>query len=160
LLADLRFCLCSIVFANKTVFTVLNFRFVYTLTLLHVVTTLLGMRIFAALGFYERRPLPIRPLLSLSASFVGYIVFWNLSLQVDAPRLLLMDLDPSIPFLPAPVHVCILGGDQLHLLQQFLAAGTGLARFYQSEGMPGLLGTGYNARQGNAEDAREEKLFW
>ena len=74
--------LCSIVFANKTVFTVLNFHFVYTLTLLHVLTTLAGMRLFAALGFYEKKPLPVRPLLSLSASFVGYIVFWNLSLQV------------------------------------------------------------------------------
>jgi len=65
---------------------VLNFHFVYTLTLLHVLTTLLGMRLFAALGFYEKKALPIRPLLSLSASFVGYIVFWNLSLQVGCPR--------------------------------------------------------------------------
>jgi hypothetical protein len=73
---------CSIVFANKTVFTVMGFKFVYTLTLLHVLTTLVGMRLFAALGFYERKALPVRPLLSLSASFVGYIVFWNLSLQV------------------------------------------------------------------------------
>ncbi len=72
---------CSIVFANKMVFTVFSFRFVYTLTLLHVLTTLLGMRLFAAFGFYEKKALPIRPLLSLSASFVGYIVFWNLSLQ-------------------------------------------------------------------------------
>ena len=76
------FLLCSIVFANKTVFTVLDFHFVYTLTLLHVLTTLGGMLLFAALGFYERKPLPVRSLLSLAASFVGYIVFWNLSLQV------------------------------------------------------------------------------
>ena len=61
---------------------VLQFRFVYALTLMHVLTTLVGLRLFAAMGFYEKRPLPIRPLLLLCASFVGYIVFWNLSLQV------------------------------------------------------------------------------
>lgn len=75
---------CSIVFANKTVLTVLNFRFVYALTLVHVLTTLVGLRIFAALGFFERKPLPVRPLLSLAAAFVGYIVFWNVSLQVTS----------------------------------------------------------------------------
>lgn len=73
---------CSIVFANKTVFSVLGFHFVYTLTLLHVLTTLVGMQVFAMLGFYERKKLPFRPLLSLSAAFVGYIVFWNIALQV------------------------------------------------------------------------------
>ncbi len=75
---------CSIVFANKTVFSVLGFQFVYTLTLLHVVTTLAGMQLFALLGFYERKKLPFRPLLSLSAAFVGYIVFWNIALQVTS----------------------------------------------------------------------------
>lgn len=73
----------SIVFANKTVFSVLGFQFVYTLTLLHVLTTLAGMHLFALLGFYERKKLPFRPLLSLSAAFVGYIVFWNIALQVN-----------------------------------------------------------------------------
>lgn len=73
---------CSIVFANKTVFSVLGFQFVYTLTLLHVLTTLGGMHLFAILGLYEPKKLPFRPLLSLSAAFVGYIVFWNLALKV------------------------------------------------------------------------------
>lgn len=75
--------MCSIVFANKTVFSVLNFRFVYALTLVHVLTTLLGMHLFAAMGLYERKRLPIKPLLSLAAAFVGYIVFWNVSLKVS-----------------------------------------------------------------------------
>lgn len=65
------------------VFTVLQFRFVYALTLVHVLTTLLGMQIFAVLGLYERKPLPVRPLLSLAAAFVGYIVCWNVSLQAS-----------------------------------------------------------------------------
>lgn len=83
---------CSIVFANKIVLSVLRFRFVYSLTLLHVVTTLLGLRCFAALGLFARKELPLRPLLTLSGAFVGYIVFWNLSLQVrhtSRPRLAL-----------------------------------------------------------------------
>ena len=73
---------CSIVFANKAVLTIINFRFVYALTLLHVLTTLAGMMAFAAAGLYEKKKLPLRPLISLSAAFVGYIVFWNISLKV------------------------------------------------------------------------------
>lgn len=69
------------------VFSVLGFKFVYALTLSHVLTTLAGMRIFAMIGLYEPKALPFRPLLSLSAAFVGYIVFWNIALQVFPPRL-------------------------------------------------------------------------
>ena len=69
-------------FANKIVLSVLQFQFVYSLTLLHVVTTILGLQAFALFGLFERKLLPLRPLLTLSGAFVGYIVFWNLSLQV------------------------------------------------------------------------------
>ena len=72
-----------IVFANKTLFTHFDFHFVYALTLVHVITTLAGMHLFAAMGLYERKKLPITPLLSLATAFVGYIVFWNISLQVQ-----------------------------------------------------------------------------
>ena len=72
-----------IVFANKTLFTHFGFHFVYALTLVHVITTLAGMHLFAAMGLYERKRLPITPLLSLATAFVGYIVFWNISLQVQ-----------------------------------------------------------------------------
>lgn len=74
--------MCSIVFANKAVLTIINFRFVYALTLLHVLTTVFGMLVFAWMGLYERKKLPLQPLVSLSIAFVGYIVFWNISLQV------------------------------------------------------------------------------
>ena len=76
--------MCSIVFANKAVLTIINFRFVYALTLLHVLTTVFGMLVFAWMGLYERKKLPLQPLVSLSIAFVGYIVFWNISLQVMA----------------------------------------------------------------------------
>ena len=60
----------------------LHFRFVYFLTLLHVLFTVLGMHCFAAAGMYQKKALPVRPLLALSLAFVGYIVMWNVSLQV------------------------------------------------------------------------------
>jgi len=75
-------CACSIVFANKFVFKVLKFQFVYMLTLLHVLTTVMGMRLFAYLGFYKPKRLPLWPMLAISAAFVGYIVGWNLALEV------------------------------------------------------------------------------
>ena len=78
---------CSIVFANKSVFAVYHFHHPYALTLVHTLTTFLGMYVFAAMGMYERKSLPIRPLLSLAAAFVGYIVFWNISLQVSRLQL-------------------------------------------------------------------------
>lgn len=44
---------CGIVFANKAVFSVFNFKFVYALTLVHTVVTMVGMWIFAAGGIFE-----------------------------------------------------------------------------------------------------------
>lgn len=44
---------CGIVFANKAVFSVFNFKFVYALTLVHTVVTMIGMWMFAAGGIFE-----------------------------------------------------------------------------------------------------------
>jgi len=73
-------------------FSVLQFRFVYFLTLLHVLTTMLGMQCFSLAGMYQKRSLPVGPLLALSVAFVGYIVMWNLSLQVPIPPFCFRDI--------------------------------------------------------------------
>jgi solute carrier family 35 protein E3 len=44
---------CGIVFANKAVLSVYNFKFVYTLTLVHTVVTMIGMWMFAAAGIFD-----------------------------------------------------------------------------------------------------------
>ena len=44
---------CGIVFANKAVLSVFNFKFVYCLTLIHTIVTMVGMWIFAAGGIFE-----------------------------------------------------------------------------------------------------------
>lgn len=44
---------CGIVFANKAVLSVFNFKFVYALTLVHTIVTMIGMWIFAATGIFQ-----------------------------------------------------------------------------------------------------------
>ena len=44
---------CGIVFANKAVLSIFNFKFVYCLTLIHTVVTMVGMWMFAAGGIFE-----------------------------------------------------------------------------------------------------------
>ena len=123
---------CGIVFANKAVLSIFNFKFVYCLTLIHTIVTMVGMWMFAAGGIFEIKrftalqvcalspatmpsmpcmytlhaqhllaqfahdqilcfPLGLPPVLvlfmqvaPLAAAFVGYVVFWNLSLQVNS----------------------------------------------------------------------------
>ena len=73
----------GIVFANKAVFSLLHFHFIYALTFTHAVTTAAGMALFGAVGLFELKQLPVLQVLPLAAAFVGYIVFWNLSLQIN-----------------------------------------------------------------------------
>ncbi|KAI8465511.1 MAG: triose-phosphate transporter family-domain-containing protein [Monoraphidium minutum] len=73
----------GIVFANKAVFQTYQFRFTCALTWVHTVFTLLGMRLFLALGMFERKDLPPPKVLPLAAAFVAYIVLCNLSLNLN-----------------------------------------------------------------------------
>ena len=73
-----------IIFANKLVFSVYGFHFVYALTFIHAVTTAVGSLLFAYFGLFVAKHLPARSIAPLAVAFVGYVVFWNLSLQVAA----------------------------------------------------------------------------
>ena len=73
----------GIVFANKAVMTTFGFHFIYALTLIHTITTLLGMKVFAYFGLYEAKRLPKVSIAPLAASYVGYIVLNNLNLQMN-----------------------------------------------------------------------------
>ncbi|KAF6261701.1 triose-phosphate transporter family-domain-containing protein [Scenedesmus sp. NREL 46B-D3] len=94
----------GIVFANKLVMTTYGFSFTCTLTWIHTLFTLVGMRLFLMAGMFQHKSLQSRQLLPLAAAYVGYIVLCNLSLKVNtvgfyqvmkiavAPTVMLLDL--------------------------------------------------------------------
>ena len=73
----------GIVFANKAVMTTFGFHFIYALTLIHTLATLLGMQAFAYFGMFEKKKLPKLSIASLAGAYVGYIVLNNLNLQMN-----------------------------------------------------------------------------
>lgn len=58
-------------------------RFTYALTLIHTLTTMVGMRIFASCGMFTAKKLPTMRVAPLAAAYVGYIVFCNLNLKIN-----------------------------------------------------------------------------
>lgn len=74
----------SIVFANKMVMSIYNWRYVYALTFLHTCTSWAGMGVFAMLRMYKKKELPKLKVLPLAGAYVGYVVLNNLSLQVNS----------------------------------------------------------------------------
>ena len=74
----------GIVFANKSVFQHYDYKFTYALTLIHTVTTLVGMRLFAYYGAFTAKLLPVRATAPLAAAYVGYIVLCNLNLKINS----------------------------------------------------------------------------
>ncbi len=51
------FAAVTITFANKAVFSVFHFNYVYVLTLIHALATVAGMHAFAAAKMFEAKPL-------------------------------------------------------------------------------------------------------
>ncbi len=70
-------------FANKAVMTTFGFHFIYALTLIHTLATLVGMKVFAYFGMFEKKKLPKLSIASLAGAYVGYIVLNNLNLQMN-----------------------------------------------------------------------------
>ncbi|KAJ3072805.1 hypothetical protein HK102_006161 [Quaeritorhiza haematococci] len=74
----------GIVLTNKWVFQVHNFSFGTVLTVIHFLVTFLGLELCARVGMFEKKRLPIWDILPLSASFCGFVVLTNLSLQYNS----------------------------------------------------------------------------
>jgi hypothetical protein len=66
------------------VFQHFDFRFTNALTLIHTLTTLVGMRLFAYYGAFPVKRLPARATAPLAAAYVGYIVLCNLNLKINS----------------------------------------------------------------------------
>jgi solute carrier family 35, member E3 len=94
---------CAIVFANKAVLSVLQFKFTVALTCIHTVVTFAAARLLRASGRVVPNKLPKRAIVPLAAAFTGYIVLCNVSLALNtvgfyqltkiaiAPTVLLME---------------------------------------------------------------------
>ena len=74
----------GIVFINKLVFVYADFPFPVTLTLLHITMTAIGMRVFERARFFEAVKLNKLAILPIAAMYVGYVIFGNLSIQVNS----------------------------------------------------------------------------
>ena len=72
----------SIVFLNKLIYIRYGFPSM-TLTLTHFVVTSLGLVLCAKLDIFSPKRLSLLKVLPLSASFCGFVVFTNLSLQFN-----------------------------------------------------------------------------
>jgi hypothetical protein len=68
--------------ANKVVLSVHEFDFPISLTWFHSVVTAAGMAAMARCGMFEVKALPVARTAAVSACYVGYIVFNNLSIEV------------------------------------------------------------------------------
>ena len=70
----------SIVFVNKLVYVRYGFPSM-TLTLVHFLMTSFGLQLCAWLNIFHPKRLSLKKIVPLSASFCGFVVFTNLSLQ-------------------------------------------------------------------------------
>jgi len=74
----------SIITINKIVFTTYGYKFSTFLTGLHFIVTFVGLLICSSLNVFQIKYVGIRHVLPLSLSFVGFVVFNNLSLQYNS----------------------------------------------------------------------------
>jgi len=73
----------GIVVVNKRVFKTYDFHFPITLVMIHTIITFLGLFTASALGFFDRKDLPVNPRLILAASFVFYNAASLVNLNVN-----------------------------------------------------------------------------
>ncbi len=72
----------SVVFLNKLVYIRYQFPSM-SLTLVHFLVTAVGIQVFAWIGVFKPKRLQLLRVAPLSASFCGFVVFTNLSLQYN-----------------------------------------------------------------------------
>ncbi len=73
-----------VVAVNKSVLQTLAFSFPISLLMVHCLVTFLGMRLAAAFGVFELKPLPKRSLVTMALSFLFYNVASLMNLAVSS----------------------------------------------------------------------------
>ena len=74
----------GIVFANKVVFQMYNFKYGTLLTLIHFICTAIGLEICRQFGVFEYKPVDIKKVLPLCISFCGFVALTNHSLVYNS----------------------------------------------------------------------------
>lgn len=75
-----------IVVANKMVLHTYHFSFPVCLTWVHTIMTAIGMNFMAVFGFFTVKHLPWHNTAPNAVAYVGYVVFNNLSIQINTLR--------------------------------------------------------------------------
>uniref|UniRef100_A0A383W0N7 Sugar phosphate transporter domain-containing protein n=1 Tax=Tetradesmus obliquus TaxID=3088 RepID=A0A383W0N7_TETOB len=73
----------TIVVANKVVMSTYKFSFPVCLTWFHAIVTALGMIAMAAAGMFQVKKLPWQKTAPVACAYVGFVIFNNLSIQVN-----------------------------------------------------------------------------
>ena len=74
----------GIILVNKYVMNNYGFKFVFTLTSLHLLVTGIGMYLASLFGLFERRRLPFSENLLMSIFCIGSVAFMNFSLKYNS----------------------------------------------------------------------------
>lgn len=74
----------GIVFANKVVFQVYNFKYGTLLTFIHFIFTFVGLEICRQMGMFEMKRIELKKILPLCVSFCGFVALTNLSLVYNS----------------------------------------------------------------------------
>lgn len=75
-----------IVVANKVVLYTYQFSFPVALTWLHTIVTAVGLQLMALLGMFTMKRLPWAAIAPNAVAYVAYIVFNNMSIQLNTLR--------------------------------------------------------------------------
>eukprot|EP01101_Sappina_pedata_P007027 TRINITY_DN3629_c0_g1_i1.p1 TRINITY_DN3629_c0_g1~~TRINITY_DN3629_c0_g1_i1.p1 ORF type:complete len:337 (+),score=120.13 TRINITY_DN3629_c0_g1_i1:74-1084(+) len=109
----------SLVLVNKWIFQVEGFSFGAVMTLIHFFVTALGLELCALFSVFEKKPIPFRSVLMLSASFTGFVVLTNLSLKYNSvgfyqltkvlttPCIIAIQMMFYSMSFPIPIHVSV-----------------------------------------------------
>ena len=73
----------SLILVNKYIFSVLGFKYGAFLTICHMVTTAIAIRLLHAFGVFESKPIPMKEILILAGCHIGSIVFMNQNLILN-----------------------------------------------------------------------------
>lgn len=74
----------GIVFTNKLVFQMYNFKFGTLLTLIHFIFTYLGLEVCRFFGVFEKKDVSFRAVLPLCIAFCGFVALTNVSLVYNS----------------------------------------------------------------------------
>lgn len=131
----------GIVFMNKVVFQIHDFKYGTLLTFVHFIFTFIGLEICRLMGMFEYKHVPIKKVLPLCVSFCGFVALTNLSLVYNS-----VGFYQLIKVLTTPIIVVIQTmfygesfGVRIKLSLALTCVGVGIATASDSEA--NMLGT-------------------